>query len=47
LSTKSLKDILRDQIPGKQEALKKLKAEYGDKSLGEVTVDQCIGAAAT
>jgi len=43
LSTKSLKDILRDQIPGKQEALKKLKAEYGNKSLGEVTVDQCIG----
>jgi citrate synthase len=42
-STKSLKDILKAQIPAKQEALKKLKAEYGNKSLGEVTVDQCIG----
>jgi citrate synthase len=38
-----LKEILRDQIPAKQEALKKLKAEYGNRSLGEVTVDQCIG----
>lgn len=43
LSAKPLKEVLRDQIPGKQEALKKLKAEYGNKSLGEVTVDQCIG----
>mmetsp|Transcript_5151 Transcript_5151/g.7887 ORF Transcript_5151/g.7887 Transcript_5151/m.7887 type:complete len:463 (-) Transcript_5151:228-1616(-) len=42
-SAKSLKETLRDQIPAKQEALKKLKAEYGSKSLGEVTVDQCIG----
>ena len=43
LSAKSLKEVLRDQIPAKQEALKKLKKEYGDRSLGEVTVDQCIG----
>jgi len=42
-SFKSLKDTLKDQIPAKQEALKQLKKEYGDKSLGEVTVDQCIG----
>jgi citrate synthase len=35
--------VLRDQIPAKQEAMKKLKAEYGHRSLGEVTVDQCIG----
>lgn len=34
---------MKDQIPGKQEALKKLKKDYGDLSLGEVTVDQCIG----
>lgn len=27
----------------KQAELKELKAKYGDKSLGEVTVDQCIG----
>lgn len=38
-----MKDILKAQIPGKQEELKKLKAEYGNLSLGEVTVDQCIG----
>ena len=25
--------------------MKELKAKYGDKSLGEVTVDQCIGGA--
>eukprot|EP00598_Pedospumella_elongata_P002537 CAMPEP_0184986428 /NCGR_PEP_ID=MMETSP1098-20130426/16679_1 /TAXON_ID=89044 /ORGANISM="Spumella elongata, Strain CCAP 955/1" /LENGTH=462 /DNA_ID=CAMNT_0027510695 /DNA_START=37 /DNA_END=1425 /DNA_ORIENTATION=+ len=43
MSTKSLKEILKDQIPLKQEAMKKLKAEYGHRSLGEVTVDQCIG----
>jgi len=43
LSSKSLKDTLKDQIPAKQEALKKLKKTYGDMSLGEVTVDQCIG----
>ncbi len=34
---------MKSQIPIKQEALKKLKKEYGDLSLGEVTVDQCIG----
>lgn len=34
---------MKDQIPAKQEALKKLKKEYGHRSLGEVTVDQCIG----
>ena len=38
-----MKDVLRDQIPAKQEALKKLKATYGDRPLGEVTVEQCIG----
>lgn len=43
MSTKSLKEILKDQIPLKQEALKKLKAEYGHRSLGDVTVEQCIG----
>jgi citrate synthase len=34
---------LRDQIPGKQAELKELKKTYGDKVLGQVTVDQCIG----
>ena len=31
------------QIPKKQAALKELKEKYGDKVLGEVTVEQCIG----
>lgn len=43
LATKSLKEVLKDQIPAKQEALKKLKKDFGHRSLGEVTVDQCIG----
>lgn len=38
-----IKEILKAQIPAKQEAMKKLKKEYGHMSLGEVTVDQCIG----
>ena len=42
-SVKSLRETLKDQIPSQQEALKKLKKEYGNLSLGEVTVDQCIG----
>ena len=42
-STKSIKEVLKDQIPIKQKALKELKAKYGNRSLGEVTVDQCIG----
>lgn len=39
----SLKDTLAAQIPAKQEEMKKLKKEYGNYSLGEVTVDQAIG----
>ena len=35
--------MLVAQIPAKQEALKKLKATYGNRSFGEVTVEQCIG----
>jgi citrate synthase len=42
-SSKTIQEVLRDQIPAKQEALKKLKKEYGHRSLGEVTVEQCIG----
>jgi len=38
-----LKEILAAQLPAKQAALKDLKTKYGDVSLGEVTVDQCIG----
>jgi citrate synthase len=32
-------------IPQKQADLKDLKTQFGSKSLGEVTVDQCIGGA--
>lgn len=40
---KSLKEILKAQIPGKQAEIKELKTKYGNKILGEVTVEQCIG----
>ena len=30
-------------MPEQQAALKALKVEHGSKSLGEVTVDQCLG----
>lgn len=43
MSTKSLKETLAAQIPAKQAQMKELKAKYGHRSLGEVTVDQCIG----
>jgi citrate synthase len=42
-NSSGLKEILKAQIPAKQEAMKKLKKDYGHLSLGEVTVDQCIG----
>lgn len=41
----SLLETLKTQVPEKQEALKQLKAAHGAKSLGEVTVDQCLGGA--
>jgi len=43
MATRSIRDVLEAQIPAKQAALKKLKDEYGDRVLAEVTVDQCIG----
>eukprot|EP00512_Aurantiochytrium_limacinum_P003534 CAMPEP_0171500158 /NCGR_PEP_ID=MMETSP0958-20121227/8831_1 /TAXON_ID=87120 /ORGANISM="Aurantiochytrium limacinum, Strain ATCCMYA-1381" /LENGTH=455 /DNA_ID=CAMNT_0012034799 /DNA_START=87 /DNA_END=1454 /DNA_ORIENTATION=+ len=45
LATTSLKEKLLEVIPKEQEKFKKLKAEYGSKSLGEVTVEQAIGGA--
>lgn len=42
-AVKSLSQVLADQIPKKREDMKQLKAEYGHKVIGEVTVDQCIG----
>ncbi|KAE9021305.1 putative citrate synthase [Phytophthora fragariae] len=44
-ATPTLLDELKEQIPVRQEALKKLKAEHGHKSLGEVTVEQTLGGA--
>jgi len=38
-----LKDRLRTIIPAKLAELKDVKEKYGDKSLGEVTVSQCLG----
>jgi len=40
-----LKEVLEAQVPEKQASLLALKKEHGDKVLGEVTVDQCIGGA--
>ena len=34
---------MREQLPIKQEAMKNLKKEYGNKIIDEVTVDQVIG----
>lgn len=39
----SLKEVLAKQVPIKQAEMKDLKAKHGHESLGEVTVDQCIG----
>eukprot|EP01084_Bolivina_argentea_P126042 223241_1 len=41
----TLRSILEETIPEKQQSLLKLKKEHGSKSLGEVTIDQCIGGA--
>lgn len=38
-----LKSTLKEVIPEKREMLKKLKTEYGDRSLGEVKVENAIG----
>ncbi|KAG7399008.1 hypothetical protein PHYBOEH_009899 [Phytophthora boehmeriae] len=44
-NTVSLLDELKEQVPVRREAFKKLKADHGSKSLGEVTVDQTLGGA--
>ncbi|KAJ1450350.1 hypothetical protein M885DRAFT_621736 [Pelagophyceae sp. CCMP2097] len=41
----SLKEVLAAQVPQKQAELKELKAKHGNRVIGEVTVDQCIGGA--
>lgn len=42
-STKTLKDAVAEVVPAKQEQLKKLKANYSDKSLGEIKLENLIG----
>ncbi|KAF2671773.1 putative citrate synthase [Microthyrium microscopicum] len=43
--TTSLKDTFAAKIPENVEKIKKLKSEYGDKVLGEVTLGQVYGGA--
>jgi hypothetical protein len=40
---KDLKETLREIIPEKREKFKKFKADYGQRSLGEVKVENAIG----
>jgi hypothetical protein len=44
-SHSGLKERLAELIPVEQARFKKIKQEHGDKVIGEVTVDQCIGGA--
>lgn len=39
LIIKTLKERMAEIIPAKREEVRQIKAEYGNKSLGEVTVD--------
>jgi citrate synthase len=45
MSTKSLQDTLEEIVPVKQQDMMQLKKEYGNASLGNVTVEQAIGGA--
>ena len=42
-STKTLTEAVAEVIPQKQEQLKKLKADFADRSLGEVKVSNLLG----
>ncbi|EPQ58353.1 citrate synthase [Gloeophyllum trabeum ATCC 11539] len=42
-STQSLKEVLQDVVPAKQEQLKKLKAEHAQTVIGDVKVEQVVG----
>lgn len=44
-SHSGLKERLEELIPVEQAKFKKLKEDYGSRSLGEVTVEQCLGGA--
>lgn len=41
----TLAETLEAQLPAKREKLTELKKKHGDKVIGEVTIDQCIGGA--
>lgn len=45
MATGALQARLEELVPQKQEELKQVKAQFGDKVLGEVTVNQAIGGA--
>lgn len=38
-----LKRRLAEVVPERQQLLKDIKKKYGDKNIGEVTVDQALG----
>lgn len=42
-STKTLKEAVAGVVPAKQEQLKRLKADYNDRSLGEIKLENLIG----
>ena len=42
-STKTLTEAVAEVVPAKLEQLKKLKADYSDKSLGEIKLENLIG----
>ena len=42
-SEKDLKETLKEIIPRKREEFKQLKAEHGQKKLGDVTVENLVG----
>ncbi|KIY70008.1 citrate synthase [Cylindrobasidium torrendii FP15055 ss-10] len=42
-STKTLKDVIKEAIPKKQEQLKALKAKHANTSIGDIKVENVIG----
>lgn len=44
-SAQSLKEVFAAKVPGEQEKVKKLRKDYGNKVVGEVTLDQVYGGA--
>jgi citrate synthase len=42
-STKTLQEAVAEVVPAKREQLKKLKADYNDRSLGEIKLENLLG----